>query len=222
MCKHRFVPWVTCTLVAFVISSVVVFSSEKAQQLPVEVISEAPPVLGSKFKCADMIRVVNVLRRQGKDAAIQSLDEYLKQSPNDIRVHLICRCLFVNPQGWTPPRLGQPQPKVAENGVMHYHAFPLAFSNRVPFLLIMDYQFVGKQEMPRKSLMKCRSLNLIESDLPADGYTEAARLLVASDGFRELYPDKKERNRMVAIILEQAANDAGKHKESRNGDAAAL
>jgi hypothetical protein len=191
MYRYALVRWLACGLAA---GYAVAFSASSAsdagndRQSLTEVISQAPPVLGSQFRCAALVRVVNRLRGLGKDRAIDALDQYAKKSPGDRRVHLICRCLFVNPRGWVPPRLGTPDPPVAEDAVKRYPAFPIAFSSRVPFLLVNDYRLRGAPESPRKCLRQCRALDLIGSDLPRDGYEKAARLLVMSDGFRELFP----------------------------------
>jgi len=184
-----------------------------------QIIASAPPIHGSDFKCADMVRVVNRLRSLGKEKAIESLKRFNDHSgvDGDARVFIICRCLFQNPKGWDLPRLGAPAPPVAEQAIKHFPVFPIAFSKRVPFLLGWGYVLDGRPENPAACLKQCESLPLIASDLPTQGYDAAARALVTSSAFREVYPEVEIRKLMVNLVMEQAHVPDTKGKSGENG-----
>ena len=79
---------------------------------------KAPAVSGDSYRCEDMVRAVNALRRLGKAEAIAVLKGHLKDYDAFIlpqeheKILLVCRLLFSNPQGWATPGLGHPYPEV--------------------------------------------------------------------------------------------------------------
>lgn len=181
-------------------------------------IRNAPEVRGDLYKCKDMVRVVNHLRSLGKHGAIKALQEHLRQHKLDIRVHLICRCLFDCKKCWNPPAIGGTSPEVSRDAMKSFPSFPLAISGRVPFLLVQGYKLGGLPEDPAKCLRLCESLPLIASDLPTEGYEAAARSLVASKDFEDLYPDAKVRKKMAEMIIKQAADDNEQRHEDKKDD----
>src|SRR5438552_12590594 len=76
------------------------------------ILRHAPPIDGKLYRARDMVHTLNELRRLGKQKALESLSNYVKESSDQDRtdqVCIICRCLFVNPRGWEAPRLGEPR-----------------------------------------------------------------------------------------------------------------
>lgn len=180
--------------------------------LVLKLIERAPIMDGELYKCADMAFVVNELRKVGKAEAIRALRELVARtqlgehkSRRD-SVFLICRCLFDKPDGWTPPRLGRKNPDVPESAVQKLPVFPLAYSNDLPFMVIGGYLLGGQGEDPMDCLKLCGSLSLRTSDLPTYGYEMAARALVSSPIFVELYPEVLTRNEMAEMVLRQATS----------------
>jgi len=165
-------------------------------------------VHGHRYKCAEMARIVNHLRKQGKDGALRLLrlhaDRILEHG-QDEEMFLICRCLFENPQGWKPPPLGRPEPEIPQDTIKQIPFFPLMFSKGVPFFAIEGY-YGGPTDL-RKLLAECEPLKLKATDLPLDNYDAAAQALVASEAFKQLYPDTAVRKAMSKMILLQAANE---------------
>jgi hypothetical protein len=125
----------------------------------------------------------------------------------DEEIFLICRCLFENPRGWSPPPLGAPVPAISEDRIAKVSYFPLMFSKGVPFFVIEGYQSGGRNN-PKAVLKMCESLQLRASDLPTIGYEAAAQALVSSEDFRQLYADPDLRRDMSKMVLRQAIDDA--------------
>ncbi len=173
------------------------------------ILSKAPSILRSQtYRCRDMVEVVNHLRRLGKDKALTVLREYLEISGEDDRVLVICRLLFVNPKGWNPPGLGEPSPPINWKVAKEFPLFPIALSDRVPFLLV-GYQLGGMPEWAGRCLKLCEGLSLVEHDYPLSGYEKAARALIQTAAFRQLYqkysPEILE-ERILAQATKPAAN----------------
>jgi hypothetical protein len=191
----------------------VAVADQKAGKSETSILGNGPAISGGSYRCADMVRVVNQLRRLGKRDAIRLLKQYIQRSrledDDPVKIILICRCLFENPKGWNPPRLGEPVPEVAEAAVKKFPAFPIGFSRRVPFLVIGGYRLGGRPENPMVTLRQCETLSLIESDLPTIGYRTAAQSLLTDAGFRGLYPDAGTRKEMASIIMRQARERQG-------------
>jgi hypothetical protein len=191
---------------------------EEDQLLQETALENLPPMLdGYRYKCRDMVRIVNHLRSLGKDEAIAVLKRMAivkRQTPDsrvflasESRVLLICRCLFQNPNGWEPPKLGSPEPDVSEDAVKKFPSFPIALSRGVPFFVIGGYSGDGRPEHPEACLKQCESLSLIASDLPTEGYGPAAKELVTSAVFRDLYPDTETRAAMANMIMKQTEDN---------------
>lgn len=166
---------------------------------------------GHGYKCADMANVVNALRTLGKKKALSELRKHVEQKRlaggEEKTVFVICRCLFENPNGWDLPILFAPEPVIADSAMKMLPRFPLVFSEGVPFLVIEGYSGSGRVEDPMKFLDLCESLPLRESDLPTKGYDAAARSLVASEVFGQLYADERTKKEMAKMILKQASED---------------
>jgi len=172
-------------------------------------------VSGYSYKCRDIVRVVNRLRHLGKERAIRVLTLYAKcPEPNDRgkisaeehwELHLLCRVLFENPEGWGRPAIGGPDPEISDEGATkRFSSFPIAFSRRIPFLVVGGYILGGMSSPGIDSVKRCSSLQMIGEDLPIDRYNEAARELVETADFRLLYPDAETRRDMTKMILNQA------------------
>ena len=144
-----------------------------------------------------------------KKKALSELKEHVERKRlaggEEKTVFAICRCLFENPKGWDPPRLFAPVPTVTDSAVRKLRHFPLMFSEGVPFLVIEGYRGSGRVEDPATFLKQCESLPLRESDLPTKGYDAAARSLVASELFGQLYADEGTKKEMSRIIMRQAS-----------------
>ncbi len=168
---------------------------------------------GDSYRCSDMVHLVNKLRQIGKWQAIEVLQRYREEArfEHPANIFLICRCLFQNPSGWDSPALGMPVPPIAGSAMKSYPAFPIAFSNHIPFLLVRGYRGDGVPEQPDDCLVQCKSLDLIQSDLPSTGFLAAARSLAAEPRFRELYPDQGLQQQVFEMLLKQAQEtDAGR------------
>jgi hypothetical protein len=188
------------------------------------VLKTAPLIDGDTYECGQMIRVVNHLRRLGKDKSLATLREYLEKNDGEHpKVHVFCRLLFANPKGWRPPGLGGPDPEVNAEVAKQFPLFPMAISNGVPFLVIRGYNLGGVQESAWKSLKLCESLSLIEKDYPLAGYEQAAWDLLQTNSLRDLYKLTDSlltlyvgqgRPTMAGMILRQAI---GKNEQLANG-----
>jgi len=184
-----------------------------AGSLVSRIVERAPVFEGYDYKCADMVWVVNELRKAGKDEAIRALKQYVDETafgerkPQRDSLFLICRCLFEKPGGWTPPTLGAPAPTIQKSALTKLPVFPIGYSNGVPFMLISSYRLGGVGENPRECIKLCESLPMRDSDLRAEGFEAAARALVSSAEFAELYPDAKVRSEMSEMILAQARQE---------------
>jgi hypothetical protein len=167
-----------------------------------------------------MVQVVNHLRKLGKERSLAVLREYLltKATNKEVfdseaneKVLFICRLLFVNPKGWQPPGLGSPGPNFNAQVAKHFRLFPIAISNGVPFLLIRGYELGGNPEHATDCVQHCEGLSLIEKDYPLAGYEKAARDLIQTDSFYQLYEPLYEPfykadspRAMAEMILRQA------------------
>jgi hypothetical protein len=150
-----------------------------------------------------MVQVVNHLRQLGKDKSLAALHDYLASDHEDDKVLVICRLLFVNPKGWQPPGLGAPAPAINKNVVKKFPLFPIALSERVPFLLVEGYSLHGRGESALACLELCEGFALVKEDYPLANYEKAARALAQTDAFRQLYQEA-DRQAMVEMILRQA------------------
>jgi hypothetical protein len=177
----------------------------------VALLTKAPAIHGDSYRCGDMVRAVNSLRHLGKEQALAVLGNHLRQndrygSPDQYwKLHLVCRLLFVNPQGWKFPRLGQPEPEINWNIGEHLPQFPMAISNGVPFMLIRGYSAAGfTGDTPEKTLELCESFPLLSADLSENGYEKAARDLIKSEMFQKLYSTPGGRKEAADMLLVQA------------------
>ena len=164
---------------------------------------KAPAIVGEKYKCSEMIQVVNHLRQLGKNKSLTILRQYLARDGEDDKVLVICRLLFINPRGWEPPILGKPEPTVNDNIAKQFPLFPIALSDRVPFLLVQGYSLEGRSESAAACLKLCEGFSLVKEDYPVSGYEKAARALTQMKSVRQLY-QKGDRQGMADMILHQA------------------
>jgi hypothetical protein len=181
----------------------------------ISLVSERLLSAGYEYKCVEMARLVNALRKLGKDKALAALNSHADgalEHGQSGAIFLICRCLFENPNGWTPPDLGAPLPDVPDEVIAKLPHFPLMFSDGVPFMVIQGYILGGRSENPKDFLKLCEALPLRQSDLPTTGYDAAARSLVASDLFSQLYPDAAVRRSMSKMVLRQAEKNSPRKK----------
>lgn len=179
----------------------------------VQMLAKCPPVEAERYRCGDMVQTLNALRRAGKERSLAALREYAHADPgSDDKIVVICRLLFVNPQGWKPPSLGGVEPPVNQTALKRFPLFPVALPNRVPLLLVKGYRSGGKGETPARCLKRCESLALVENDFPLGGYREAARTLFRTEAFLQLY-DEQTRKEMTDIILRETESGDGSHDE---------
>lgn len=176
----------------------------------VAILNKTPPIAGKSYRCAEMIRVVNHLRRLGKNKSLAVLRDYLasegqfERFDNNGEVLIICRLLFVNPKGWAPPGLGDPAPATNQDVEKHFPLFPIALSDNVPFLLVYGYTIAGVPELAKDCLELCKRFSIIKRDYPLEGYEKSARSLTQMDSFRQLYKTEADRQEMADLILRQA------------------
>jgi len=190
----------------------------------VALLSNAPAIQGEWYRCGDMVRVVNCLRRLGKEQALAVLKYHLHQNgpggppSQEFKLHLVCRLLFVNPQGWKPPRLGHPLPGIEWKTAEQFPYFPLALSKGVPFLLLRGYASGAFTSDTGENCVKmCEGFALITADLPENGFPEAAQALVHTEAFQKLYSTDglKEATRMVLAQAESTRPESSNVGVSR-------
>src|SRR5262245_44472144 len=76
-------------------------------------LNELPSINSDKINCSQIANTVNELRKLTKEQRIDLLVEYYQQSKgDDVKVLVICRLLFVNPNGWKPPIIGMLSPSI--------------------------------------------------------------------------------------------------------------
>jgi hypothetical protein len=177
----------------------------------VVLVRNAPLIDGSSFCCDAMVRAVNSLRRLGKNDALEVLRTNLRENGNvaaseqNEKILLICRLLFVNPQGWKQPRLGQPDPDVDRRESEKIPLFPLILSHGTPFLLVRGYEASGyTSDTADKCVELCEKFSLILDDLPEKDYENAARELIRTETFKNLYLTAENRNAAEKMVLAQA------------------
>lgn len=197
---------------AFVGCGMLCVASLGADTNTVAILLKASPCIdGNSYYCGDMIHSVNSLRHLGKEDAIGVLREFLRENgvESDPRqrdkILIVCRMLFVNPDGWKEPRLGRAVPEIDRNITEKFPLFPMVITNGIPFLLIKGYNAGGySSDTPEKCVELCKGFSLIPADLREGDYEEAARELVESENFQKLYPDPEKRKQSVEMILNQA------------------
>jgi len=190
---------------AIVGSLVLACTSTVGQNPESMMLKDAPSVSGEEYRCEQIVQVVNRLRHLGKGKALNILKKHLREgdSHDSNKVLLVCRLLFINPEGWKPLQLGEPIPAVRQDVAKQFAAFPIALSDRVPFLLLIGYRLGGRGESPLACVELCQKFELIPADLPSKGYDAAARTLINSSNFQKLYQNPKNRVEMAEIILRQ-------------------
>ena len=171
-----------------------------------QILKDAPPISASSYRADHLIRAVNHLRRLGREEAIRALKKYAKQTNHqeNEKIFLICRCLFKNPRGWKEPILGQPSPLIVSGHTRKFPRFPLAIKNGVPFLLVEGYELQGSPELVDGCIQLCEHLPLISEDMPKINLKEAAKQLVASKEFKELYTKPDHAENMAKLVILQA------------------
>jgi hypothetical protein len=172
------------------------------------ILGAMPPVLGDTYRCTDVVSVVNKLRKQGKEKSLATLRGYLANGGDNARVLLICRLLFVNPDGWDRPILGETMPFIGKDDAKAFPLFPIALSDGVPFLLVRGYQLNGRPESAIKCLNLCDGFAMVKKDYPSAGYEKAARALIQTRSFRQCY-DEEELSAMAEMVLRQAKKTEG-------------
>jgi hypothetical protein len=171
----------------------------------------APRIAGELYRCGDMVRAVNALRRVGKQQALEVLKNHLRENGIDgppqeeEKLHLVCRLLFVDPQGWKYPHLGHALPEVDWKIAEELPLFPMALSRGVPFLLLKGYRAGGATaDTARKCVERCENFSLISADLPEGAFQEAAQELIRSEAFQKLYLTAGGRKEAADMVLDQA------------------
>ena len=210
--------------------SFLVCTSAFAQDTNSELFKKFPSTSGWHYLCQDMVQTVNQLRLLGKTKALDALRAYTREEGSDpTALFCICRVLFVQTNGWEAPRLGEPCPSLyntndANLGIVPldlneriteaFPLFPIAFSHNVPFFVIEGYSRGGRIESIDKLLDECERLQMISTGLPTANYEAAARNLIRSKQFRDLYPNPLRAQKMGDMILLQAgvASNLTRHK----------
>jgi hypothetical protein len=96
----------------------------------IDIIEKAPDI-GLAYRAINEVRAVNALRALGKERAIKTMrDAVYLHYDNDSKVDLLCRLLFINPKGWTPPKMGVPGRHVRKEHISDWPLFPLALTAR--------------------------------------------------------------------------------------------
>lgn len=190
-------------------SALYLTSSSLAGEMPDAMMRDAPSLSGYSYRCESTVKLVNYLRGLGKEKALTILRDYVRRDPgvdHGERVVLLCRLLFVNPKGWSPPALGGESPAVRDGSERRFPLFPFAVTKGVPFYLLEGYNLAGLPEPPEACLDACEKFSLVPDDMALTGYKEAALALVGSTDFQELYRDKnpEDLREMREIILRQA------------------
>jgi len=141
-----------------------------------------------------MVQCVNGLRQLGKEKALATLREHIRLNGisgdpgEEQKLLLVCRLLFVNPDGWKYPRIGHPSPDVDWNVADKFPFFPIALSDGVPFLLLNGSMSGGwTSDTGSACVNLCGHFSIITNDLPQTGYKKAAQDLINSEAFRRLY-----------------------------------
>lgn len=185
------------------------------QSKPDTAIDKIPAICGDTYRCSEMITVVNHLKGLGRDKCLATLHRYLVTEEADhAKVLILCRLLFINPNGWDWPAIGEPVPTIKSDDRSTFPLFPVALFNRVPFLLVKGYDLEGRRESAFPCLKLCNRLSLIENDYPLTGYEKAARALIDAKSFREVY-QLHDLPLMSEMIISQAnvkSQWAGKSK----------
>ncbi len=164
--------------------------------------------LDEQFRSLDIVRAVNALRRVGKKSSLILLNEALKREEPDapMAVSIVCRLLFRPPSGgWTHPVLGAPFPSINPVAAGGFPLFPIAISHGVPFILVRGYTLVGVTTEPEQTLSQCQTSDLVARDLPLDGYSAAAKALVSTDQFKQLYPNSDDIALMARDVITQSS-----------------
>ena len=173
------------------------------QDVDTNILKEACSTSGWDYRCDKEVKIVNHLRHLGKEKALKILNEYVEQSDQN-SITLVCWLLFVNPKGWDNSFFGSPFPEINQETKKQFPLFPLALSDNVPFLVVEGYSFGGWRPGPEGLLKKCESLSLITADLSNTNFEAAARTLIQSKAFQQLYKDPKIQQREAKMILGQA------------------
>jgi hypothetical protein len=109
---------------ALCLSCVGSFPQVPTEKQSTSILRRTPPVEGWRYRCEEMIRVVNQLRQLGKDKSLTILREYTESDgAEEDKVLVICRLLFLNPKGWNAPRIGQPRPDIDKEARKHFPVF---------------------------------------------------------------------------------------------------
>lgn len=190
------------SLVLVILDLAFSFDQNPAQNRDVAMLTKAPAINGDTYNCGGMVEVVNHLRQLGKEKSLVVLKDYLAISREDGKVLVICRLLFVNPKGWNPPGLGDPVPKIDPTAAKQFPLFPIAVSDRVPFLLVKGYRLQGRGESAAACLKLCEGFSLVKEDYAVADYEKPARALTQMESFSQLY-GPLDRREMADMILGQ-------------------
>ena len=170
-------------------------------------IAEAPIIAGWDYRTSDLVRVVNSLRRIGKEKSLRLLWKYNESSDRDRvdRIVLVCQSLFVNKQSWRTPSLGEPVSIMQQEHIKKFPSFPLAISEGVPFLVVEGYRIGGmRAENADQLLQQCETLPIISEDLPTFKHFKAAKALFGSQGFRDLFSTQEQFEYAQEMVFNQA------------------
>lgn len=191
----------------FALLNMILSIAEEQNSMELDVFNRLPILDGELYRCDDMAIVVNYLRERGKDEAVQLIREYNNKTHGlyNNELILVCRCLFVKPNGWEPVRFGKVVPPVNESVLKYFSHFPIAFSNGIPFLIIRGYRLHGRGEGLFQYLETCEKLPIRETEIPRANYQEAALKLIGTKNFHELFMNSEEEKDLADLILKQAS-----------------
>jgi hypothetical protein len=169
-----------------------------------ESLSKLPKVRLGQYRFEPWVEAANHLKQLGKDDSLRILKAYFAKSPDHERIQLMCRLLFANPKGWDPPKFGAPGPDgIDVQAIKRFPLFPFAISDGVPFVVVGGYSSGGKIGGGKQCLDLCENLSLIKEDYSTKNWENAAKTLIRSEAFLQLYP-ANGRDGMIKIILNQA------------------
>jgi hypothetical protein len=101
--------------------------------------------------------------------------------------------------------LGHADPDLNWDYAKRYPEFPIVLSDGVPFFVIRGYQSGGYTgDTAEKCIEQCEHFSIVTNDLRTEARDEAARDLIATEGFKRLYNNSDDVKPMSEMISAQA------------------
>ncbi|HEY4328991.1 MAG TPA: hypothetical protein VGN88_04585, partial [Phycisphaerae bacterium] len=147
------------------------------------------------YRCAQVLPIVNRLRRLGKDETLDVLSRYYRSDKSDAttdrdaNVLILSRLLFLSPkEGWPDNPLfvidSLSYRIVTKKRILDW---PIAVSDNVPFLLVARNDIGGSmQGVGEQCIEICKCLQLRKVDWPTAGFQAAAEELCRGELLQRL------------------------------------